>query len=275
MSILGHILPAFIQKRYRDLQRRLDRAERSLSHLQMEVDALVEVSTYAPGEDVGFNGQRQRKRVFGDVTAALSFEAMVETGTRLGTTAGYMRQTTRRPVHTCELNPRFLSLARLRLADLDQIQFELGDSRAFLRNLALSGMAGKLAFFYLDAHGEDDLPLVEELEIIASNWPQFVVMIDDFQVADDPGYSYDDWGAGKALTLELLRPALAKHGLTVFFPAAPSSEETGSKRGCVVLATHGDVSKQLATLASLRQWPSSLPPTASAHRRAGIAGLAG
>jgi len=32
-------------------------------------------------------------------------------------------------------------------------------------------------------------------------------MIDDFQVLDDPGYAYDDYGPGKALTPDLVDPA--------------------------------------------------------------------
>jgi len=32
-------------------------------------------------------------------------------------------------------------------------------------------------------------------------------MIDDFQVPDDPGYAYDDYGPGKALTPDLVDPA--------------------------------------------------------------------
>lgn len=59
-------------------------------------------------------------------------------------------------------------------------------------------------------------------------------MIDDFQVPGDEGYSYDDYGPGKRLCLDYLQP-LSQFKLTAFFPTLPSREETGGKRGCVVL----------------------------------------
>ena len=87
--------------------------------------------------------------------------------------------------------------------------------------------------FYLDAHWEEHLPLQEELEIIFSNWNNAVVLIDDFQV---PGttYGYDNYGPGKALTMNYLKP-LQHFQLSAYFPAAEAEQETGAKRGCVVL----------------------------------------
>jgi hypothetical protein len=254
MSILKHIVPRFVLRPYRDLQRRLDRAELSVRCLEMAVDALVVSPRYVPGDDIGFNGQLQRKRIFGDVTTAMPFDAIVETGTWLGNTTGYMSQTARRTIYSCELSPRFHALAKMRLAGLEQVQLELGDSRQFLQRLARSNVAHKSVLFYLDAHWYDDLPLGEEMEIIATGWREFVVMIDDFQVPDDLDYGYDDYGHGKKLSLDLLKPALAKHELAAFFPAAPGCQETGTKRGCVVLARKGEASKKLSGLASLRQW---------------------
>ena len=60
-------------------------------------------------------------------------------------------------------------------------------------------------------------------------------MVDDFQVRDDPGYDYDDYGPGKALNAEYIATAVEAHDLAIFYPAASSQEETGLRRGCVVL----------------------------------------
>ena len=60
-------------------------------------------------------------------------------------------------------------------------------------------------------------------------------MVDDFEVPDDPGYAYDDYGSGKRLCLDYLQP-LSSLGLAPFFTTLPSERETGRKRGCVVLA---------------------------------------
>ena len=102
--------------------------------------------------------------------------------------------------------------------------------------------------FYLDAHWKDDLPLVEELRIITGSDLQWVVMIDDFKVPFDDGYSYDDYGPGKALNLDLL--SFLKDRSTFFFPRPHSSEETGAVRGTCVLAS--DLVKELLTCSLLR-----------------------
>jgi hypothetical protein len=74
----------------------------------------------------------------------------------------------------------------------------------------LRGFAGRTILFYLDAHWNDDLPLEEELELIFSVHPHAVVMIDDFQVPDDPGYQFDEYGPGKALTPALITPVVSE-----------------------------------------------------------------
>ena len=64
-------------------------------------------------------------------------------------------------------------------------------------------------FFYLDAHWEDDLPLLEEIEVIFSHRDRATIMIDDFCV---PGtdYGFDDYGAGKTLNLAYLRAVTSR-----------------------------------------------------------------
>jgi hypothetical protein len=98
-------------------------------------------------------------------------------------------------------------------------------------------------FAYLDAHWNADLPLAEELEIIFSRRPEAVVMVDDFEVPGDVGYSYDDYGPNKALDADYIAPVVARHYLERFYPSTPSEAETGMKRGCVVLSkfeVHGE-----------------------------------
>ena len=64
-----------------------------------------------------------------------------------------------------------------------------------------------------------------------------VILIDDFQVPDNSGYQYDDYGPGKALTMEYLSPVVDRHGLSVYFSKASSADETGKKRGYCVVAS--------------------------------------
>ena len=122
------------------------------------------------------------------------------------------------------------------------------DFRDFLRERIATLPARSRVLFYLDAHWKDDLPLVEELHIITGSDLQWVVMIDDFKVPFDDGYSYDDYGPGKALNLDLL--SFLKDRSTFFFPRPHSSEETGAARGTCVLAS--DLVKELLTCSLLR-----------------------
>jgi hypothetical protein len=210
--------------------------ERRVTTLETAVRCLGECPSYEPSSGTGLNGQRVRKQIFADLLATLPFDAIVETGTWMGDTAGYLATTTNVPVYSCELDRTAHAIAKLRLARLSQVHLERGDSRAFLRGLSSRISREKRCLFYLDAHWHSDLPLGEELGIIAEAWRDYVIVVDDFRVPGDEGYDYDSYGRGKRLSIEDFRGAFLANNLTPFFPAVSSAEETGSKRGCVVLA---------------------------------------
>ncbi|MEP7305287.1 MAG: hypothetical protein ABJA98_07225 [Acidobacteriota bacterium] len=252
--MLSRFIRHLVVDREGALAHRLARLEASNRCLQIALDGMLVSPKFVPSEEVGFNGQACRKRIFQDILAVAPVEAIVETGTCLGDTTGYMALTSQLPVHTCDLNPRFHALAKTRLSEIDSVHLNLLDSRSFLRERARGPMADRLLLFYLDAHWYDDLPLSQELDIIASEWTQFIVMVDDFQVPDDPGYGYDNYGVDKALTLDLLRPSIAQHDLAVFFPTYAAVQETGARRGCVILTKHGEHAERLESVASLRRW---------------------
>lgn len=179
------------------------------------------------------NGQERRREMVRELARAVEFDLVVETGTYRGTSTEFFRNVFGVPVETVERSPRFHAYSSRRLAFDSQVRVTLGDSRPFLRHLARI-QSHRTVFIYLDAHWEEDLPLREELEIIRSGWQRAAVMIDDFKVPGDSGYRYDDYGSGKALEAEYL-PALP--GWAMLYPAAPSTKETGAKRGsCVLLS---------------------------------------
>lgn len=198
-----------------------------------------------------FNGQAYRQRIYAEVMERLPFKAIVETGTFRGTTTVVFAEQGL-PVYTVEASPRFHAYARLRLRNVDeQVHLHQADSRVFLEQLARDdSMPHSDVFFYLDAHWEQDLPLREEVEIIFSNWERAVIMVDDFEV---PGtaYTFDDYGADKVLNLGYLEP-LAHLNLQVYFPAAPAEEETGARRGSVVLCNDSQVARVLDSFSTLR-----------------------
>lgn len=188
--------------------------------------------------DEALNGQLERLRMVQEIAAALPFELVIETGTfRAGTTA-FLARIFGCSVWTVEANERYFAYSRRRLRRLATVGCELGDSRPRLRALAGRESRDILVFAYLDAHWGADLPLAEELEIISGHWSRAVVVIDDFEVAGDSGYGFDDYGEDAVLSASYLA-ALPLAGWTLYYPAAPSAFETGAKRGCCVLSSSG------------------------------------
>lgn len=205
-----------------------------------------------------FNGQPKRQEIVRDLFERLDVSGVVETGTYGGRTTAYLRTLTSAPIASVEANARFHEVAKLHLRSSSGIRLDRGDSRAFLRALATDPEFPKRrVFFYLDAHWGDDLPLAEELLTISEHFEEWVVLIDDFQVPDDPGYGYDDYGAGKALTLAYLPPGLPDH--ETFFPLAASGDEALPRRGCVVLAAAGPAAAAVAEVPSLRRLTPASP----------------
>lgn len=201
------------------------------------------------------NGQTLRWAIFAEMTKAIPFNAVVETGTFRGVTTRYFAQETNLPVFSVELEQRYFEYSKLSLRDCKNVALSLGDSRAFLNKLINDPACPKRnVFFYLDAHWNADLPLYDEINLIGDHWANSVVMIDDFEVPDDPGYAFDDYGGGAKLSLEYIQPLL-KDKWSVFFPVAKSEDETGFKRGSVVLVAKG-LEGTFGEIKSLRRYDS-------------------
>lgn len=218
-----------------------------------------------------FNGQTARQALFIELVTKTQPRAIVETGTSLGATTDLMSQTGL-PVFTIELYPLHYGFARARFWRRRNVKLLHEDSRTGLRRLfdgPLRGLAHQTVFFYLDAHGHvfgDDLPLAEELDLVFGQCPSAVVVIDDFEVPNDPGYGYDDYGPGKALVYDYIQPAIAAHQLRAFYPSTPSVADYPStpmaaaglavpgrlRRGCVVLVTEARHAAVLAATPLLR-----------------------
>lgn len=179
----------------------------------------------------------------------------METGTYLGTTTEFLAAAGC-PVFSIEGQARNHGFARARLRRHGNVTLRLGDSREQLARLfdgPLAALLREPLFFYLDAHWNEDLPLAEELDMVFPRCQKAVIMVDDFQVPADSGYGYDDYGPGKRLAAAYIAPAVARHGLTVFYPSTPSAEETGVRRGCVVLCVKGEYADRIAASPLLRR----------------------
>jgi predicted O-methyltransferase YrrM len=244
--------------------RRIQRLEERQDETDRLLDAVFSDAAYEHGV-AGLNGQRARKELVKALFDQLRFAMVVETGTHFGDTAGYLAREFDVPVHTCELTPRYFRVARHLLRELRDVHVHHLDSRALLRELAADrNVTSLLTFFYLDAHWHDDLPLAEELDLIARHWTQWVAVIDDFQVPHDAGYGFDDYGRGAQLTLDYIMPVLQGHRLPAYFPARRSEEDTGARRGCLVTAAP-PLTSTLASSPLLR--PSLIGPSESVDNK--------
>lgn len=195
------------------------------------------------------NGQHGRRQIVRDLARAGHFDVALETGTFRGTSTEFFAAVMGVPVVTVEGHPRYFEYSSRRLSFDPSIEVRSGDSREFLRQLATERPSTDTVFVYLDAHWGDDLPLAEELRAIAGAWDKVVVLIDDFEVPGDPGYGFDDYGPGKTLTASYL-PAEELRDWSLFFPAMPSTQETGAKRGSCVLASPA-LAEAVSTVTSL------------------------
>lgn len=210
-----------------------------------------------------FNGQNGRVEIFRQVMACVRFNAIVETGTYCGTTSEFLSNTSGLPVYTSETMPRYFYYSRRRFRGVRGVHVELSDSRSFVGDLAgRPGIPHDRVFFYLDAHSitgilDTDHPLGEELEIIAQGWTDPVIMIDDFEVPDDPGYQFDKYGPGKHVNVDLLPVAFTKE-FRLFWPVLRGQDETGRRRGYVVAARRNLAASKLEHLSVLREIPAPI-----------------
>ena len=200
-----------------------------------------------------FNGQTGRVEIFKAILDECHPIAIVETGTHLGSTTYFLAHSTTKPVYTVECDAESYGFASERLRGCKNAFLEQGDSRSFLSKCVRKpNLQNGPVLFYLDAHWNEDLPLAEEIEIVFSALSESIVMVDDFQVPNEIGYGYDDYGAGQALTSKYIALSCQKFNLVRFFPAISAHEETGAKRGCVVLAGSGKTVSKLERINLLR-----------------------
>jgi hypothetical protein len=198
------------------------------------------------------NGQTARLEATRQIIYRLKVEKIVETGTFRGTTTEWFSQFDL-PVTTIENHDRFYTFAKSRLAPYHNVRLKNGSSTEVLAKLTEIGQPStSVTLFYLDAHWQNYLPLQAELVLIFERYSAAVVLIDDFKVSDDPGYGYDDYGNGDELTLRYVQ-ACPLPPLHFFYPSTPSAQETGEKRGWVVLTSNNSLSEQLEGISLIRK----------------------
>lgn len=142
--------------------------------------------------------------------------------------------------------------SKLRLQKKSNVRVEFGSSVDVLPKFPDQMDTSLPTFFYLDAHWENYLPLRDEMRFILDAFSAPLILIDDFQVPGEGGYFYDDYGAGKALTAEYLADCIPAETM-LFYPSTPSCQETGRRRGWVVVAPNPQIGRLLESITLLRR----------------------
>ncbi|MDP9225709.1 MAG: hypothetical protein M3P18_18085 [Actinomycetota bacterium] len=199
-----------------------------------------------------FNGQERRQAILAAIMRSNPFDLVIESGTFRGTTTEQLRKLTSAPIVTIEVSGRYHEYARRRLSGLPGIEVIRGDSPTEIRRVASRPTHDPKAsvFAYLDAHWGQSLPARWEIVELLTGWDSVCIVVDDFKVPGDSGYGYDDYGPGMALEIALL-DGLPLAGVSTFFPRIKSAEETGFRRGWVVLARGRDLVAHLSSLDGL------------------------
>lgn len=122
-------------------------------------------------------------------------DAVVETGTRTGQTTEAFAKMVKK-VYTIEISQSMWpATAHFDHAGSNIIRF-LKDSAAVFKNLEFLYPEEKV-LFYLDAHGHQHSPLLDEIEGIAKAGLRPVIVIHDFCNPNHPEYGYDySWDIG-------------------------------------------------------------------------------
>jgi hypothetical protein len=198
-----------------------------------------------------FNGQINRMEIFREILEVCDISMVVETGCCRGSTTEYMARNFSGKVYSCEVDRRYFEYSARRLKDLANVELQLIDSRQLLRQLfKLPLPKDQAIFYYLDAHWNEDLPLLGEISLALDSEMPAVIMIDDFEVPFDQGFGYDIYGKTK-LCLGLLSGFRDRMGHS-YFPARPAGTETGPRRGSVIFATSAELGRRLEKLPSLK-----------------------
>lgn len=219
------------------------------SERRLEGEILRSGGYYEP-----LHGDKTLKSLMDEIVQNWDATAFVETGTFVGDTAKYVAL--RYPnvkVFTCEINKRWLKLAKRFCEGISNIEFFQGQSPEFLDGLR-DFLKGERPIFWLDAHWGDYWPLVGETKLISS-LPRYVIMIDDFEVPGRPRFHYDVYNGVKN-SLQLHSNVLGGRcyvpnyepdptcrnpaGYGVFFKGVECSklDSIGSLRELVVLDDH-------------------------------------
>ena len=132
-------------------------------------------------ENFAFNCDRIVQLEIEKIIKTFSIKTVVETGTYVGNSTAVFSKCGCN-VHTIEVNPKFYNSSVENLKNYENVKCHLGRSIDVLPSI-LDSLDKNLTLFYLDAHWEDNWPLLDEIKIIGNFFKDnCIIIIDDFVV---------------------------------------------------------------------------------------------
>ena len=144
----------------------------------------------------------------------------IETGSFFGHTSYfYAKKFPNINCYTCEIDKDHFQIASKSLSKISNIDMYNQDSIEFLRKLIITDIVNNKSLFWLDAHGYGfDWPLKKEVDLITSNFKNYLLFIDDFKV---PGlenkFHYDKYGSQEC-SFEYIKDDI-KGEFNIYYPS--------------------------------------------------------
>lgn len=229
---------------FENMDSTLEHRIKLLESLHYDPASLLNLSKLdlSKGAPLGLNGQLSKKYIFDDLFNFYNFDFLIETGTYTGLTTKYFAHNyPKLKIFTIELDRYSFLAACSRLKDFKNVFAFHGSSVEHLPRIIKKNsiqLPEKTNLWYLDAHWNDYCPLQDEVRLIMSLESKNIIVIDDFNVPLDEGYSYDIY-TSKNKRLILDYNLISNHigdSSYIYWPTLPSSNDTGSKRGTVVIS---------------------------------------
>ncbi len=193
--------------------------------------------------DTGFHGDKHLLELV-DVLAQ-NVDGFVETGANVGSTLVYFaRKYPQISCFSCEPDMEAFRHARQNAAGCSNITLYNQTSQDFLLTLQERhpSIFQKRVLFWLDAHGYGFAwPLKEELAFITQNFPQALILVDDFKVPGKDMFGFDAY-EGQVCSYDYVKDSLnPAHSYRVYYPNyTERTSEHHSLRGWGLIVYGGE-----------------------------------
>ncbi len=176
-----------------------------------------------------FHGDKNLQSFVSDALRRYRITSFAETGTFRGDTLLWLAA--KHPEIEClssEIQHAYFVCAKLRTLFRPNVSVFRKDSRSFIREIRR--IVHDPVLFWLDAHWGNDWPLLDELGTVQELYRSCLVLIDDFQIPDRPGFGFDTYER-EPLNLEYISAHLRRECEVWLADYEP---ETASRGVCAI-----------------------------------------